>query len=70
MRKVGLAVPVACPGVPSEILDPRTTWSNAVAYDEQAHKLAEMFVRNFKTFESQVSQDIREAGPQVVSIVA
>ena len=43
----GLAVPVACPNVPSEILDPRRTWPDAAAYDRKAAELAGMFVRNF-----------------------
>ena len=36
----GFAVPTACPGVPSEVLDPRATWSDPEAYDRQARELA------------------------------
>lgn len=39
----GLHVPKVCPGVPSEILDPRQTWRNKEAYDAQAHKLRAMW---------------------------
>ncbi len=59
-----LQVPEACPGVPSEILDPRSTWKDKHAYDEQAKKVAEMFVNNFKQFEEKTSPDIRNAGPR------
>ena len=59
----GIAVPMECPNVPSEVLNPRSTWENRSAYDETAAKLAGMFVENFKVFESQVSEDIRKAGP-------
>jgi phosphoenolpyruvate carboxykinase (ATP) len=59
----GLAVPQTVPGVPTEILDPRATWSDPVAYDAQAKKLAEMFRTNFEKFGS-VAAAIRAAGPQ------
>jgi phosphoenolpyruvate carboxykinase (ATP) len=58
-------VPTACPGVPSEVLDPRSTWPDAGRYDEQAKMLARLFVDNFKTFESDVAGAVKEAGPKV-----
>ncbi|MEP7289181.1 MAG: phosphoenolpyruvate carboxykinase [Chloroflexota bacterium] len=61
----GLAVPVSCPGVPSEVLDPRSTWTDHAAYDAQAHKLASMFTENFKNFAEQVPEPVKAAGPQV-----
>ena len=57
-------VPASCPGVPNEVLDPRSTWPDAAAYDEQARKLAKMFVENFKTFENDVAPSVKEAGPR------
>ena len=59
----GLAVPGAVPGVPSEVLDPRGTWPDPAAYDEQAQKLALMFRKNFEKF-GDATDEIREAGPQ------
>jgi len=59
-----LDVPRSCPGVPQEVLKPRTTWRNQADYDEQAHKLARMFVENFKTFEDDAAPDIKAAGPK------
>jgi phosphoenolpyruvate carboxykinase (ATP) len=59
----GLAVPQTVPNVPTEILDPRGTWTDTAAYDAQAKKLAEMFRKNFEKFGS-VATKIRDAGPQ------
>jgi phosphoenolpyruvate carboxykinase (ATP) len=58
-----LDIPSSCPEVPTEVLKPRATWASGAAYDEQAAKLARMFVDNFKTFERGVSADVLAAGP-------
>jgi phosphoenolpyruvate carboxykinase (ATP) len=63
-RIFGLNMPASAPGVPDEILDPRETWPDKDAYDEQARKLAGLFKENFERFESAVSEDVRRAGPQ------
>ena len=61
----GMLIPVSCPDVPDEILNPKNTWANATAYDEAAKKLATEFIRNFKKYASGVSQEIRAAEPTV-----
>jgi phosphoenolpyruvate carboxykinase (ATP) len=58
-------MPESCPGVPAEVLDPRGTWSNARAYDEQAARLAQMFIENFKKFEHDAPPPVKAAGPTV-----
>ena len=59
----GLTIPTECRDVPNEVLNPRGTWPDAAKYDEQAHKLAEMFRKNFEKFGS-VDPAIRDAGPK------
>ena len=61
----GFAVPVSVPGVDARILDPRSTWADAAAYDRQAKKLVSMFVDNFGKFESHVDATVLGAAPQV-----
>lgn len=48
----GLSIPVACPGVPAEILNPRTAWADKESYDETARRLVKNFRRNFAQYES------------------
>lgn len=43
----GIAVPTEVPGVPSNVLKPRSTWPDPVAYDRQAAMLAGMFREAF-----------------------
>jgi phosphoenolpyruvate carboxykinase (ATP) len=61
----GVAVPVTVPGVPSEVLRPRSTWSDPAAYDAKAHELAEMFAENFADYADGVPEAVRLAGPRV-----
>jgi phosphoenolpyruvate carboxykinase (ATP) len=61
----GLAVPTACPNVPSEMLLPRNTWADKAGYDAMAKKLAALFNDNFKKFADQASEEVRRAGPQL-----
>jgi len=58
-----LDMPTSCPGVPDSVLDPRSTWPDPAQYDEQARKLAKMFIDNFVTFESDVATSVKSAGP-------
>ncbi len=60
----GLSVPQAMQDVPSEVLNPRNTWSDPEAYDAQAQRLVGMFKENFKQFEENVSEEIKAAGPR------
>ncbi|MCF8242317.1 MAG: phosphoenolpyruvate carboxykinase [Melioribacteraceae bacterium] len=59
----GLSVPKKVEGVPEEVLYPKQTWKDQNAYDEMAKKLVTMFHDNFKEFEDDVEDEIKNAGP-------
>lgn len=57
----GFAVVMACPGVPAEILIPRETWPDPVAFDAMARRLAGLFRENFRAYESSASDELKAA---------
>jgi len=52
-----------CPGVPDELLDPRSTWKDAKAYDAKAQELAAKFRENFVQFADCEPAGVAAAGP-------
>ncbi len=58
----GIAVPLQCPGVPGEILNPRQTWKDPAAYDHAAVKLAGMFETSFHENAPDAPPQIKHAG--------
>jgi phosphoenolpyruvate carboxykinase (ATP) len=61
----GVLVPEGCPGVPAEVLRPSATWKNQAEYDAQARRLAGLFREDFRQYEAQASEAVRQAGPRV-----
>ena len=62
----GISMPTNCPGVPSEILNPKNTWADKNKYDEKARDLARLFITNFEKYASGVSNEILSAAPVVI----
>jgi len=60
----GVGVPVSCPEVPEQVLQPRNTWKDKEAYDRQAKDLARRFNENFKKYEAGVSEAVRAVAPK------
>jgi phosphoenolpyruvate carboxykinase (ATP) len=60
----GFAIPKECPGIPSQLLNPRNTWTDKNAYEEKANYLASLFIKNFEKYSSGVTDDILAAAPK------
>jgi phosphoenolpyruvate carboxykinase (ATP) len=58
----GLRIPVSCPDVPAQVLNPRNAWADKQAYDRTAADLASRFEANFHQFEAHPA--VRAAGPR------
>ncbi|MGN6418407.1 MAG: phosphoenolpyruvate carboxykinase (ATP) [Pseudobacter sp.] len=61
----GMAIPEGCPGVPTELLDPRNTWADKAAYDAAAKNLASQFIKNFEKYAAGVQEEILAAAPKI-----
>lgn len=60
-----LSFPTFCPNVPTEILNPKTTWENKDAYDNKANELAKAFVNNFEQYANAASDSVLAAAPKI-----
>lgn len=60
----GVSMPGFCPGVPSEILDPRNTWDDKEAYDTKANHLAHSFNKNFEMYADYANEEILSGAPK------
>ncbi|GAA4426950.1 phosphoenolpyruvate carboxykinase (ATP) [Pontibacter saemangeumensis] len=61
----GVDMPDSCPGVPSEILNPRNTWQKKEEYDAKAFHLASKFIDNFRKYAAFASVEILAGAPLV-----
>ena len=59
-----LMVPTEVPGVPSDLLQPRLTWTDGEAFDTQAKRLASMFIANFTKYSDGVDTAVVDSGPR------
>ncbi len=63
----GFEVPIVCPDVPDDILEPSNSWGEKDEYWKKYDALAARFIENFKLFKSGCSQTVIDAGPKRVS---
>ncbi|MEW5829206.1 MAG: phosphoenolpyruvate carboxykinase (ATP), partial [Chloroflexota bacterium] len=61
----GFEVPMTCPEVPAEVLDPSTSWPDKDEYDKKYRQLAARFVDNIKKFKDATPPEVMAAGPKV-----
>jgi phosphoenolpyruvate carboxykinase (ATP) len=57
-----LQIPVSCPDVPAQVLNPRNAWADKQDYDRTAADLAARFAKNFEQFDA--PEAVRAAGPK------
>ncbi len=60
----GMMMPTSCPNVPSEILNPRNTWTDKADYDAKAKELAKQFIKNFEKYAAGVNEETIAAAPK------
>jgi phosphoenolpyruvate carboxykinase (ATP) len=58
-------VPVSCPGVPDEVLNPASSWPSEEAYMKRYRSLASRFIDNFKKFADQSTPEVIASGPEI-----
>lgn len=61
-----LNIPTALPGVDTNILDPRNTYTNVADWDAKARDLAARFIKNFEKYtDNEEGKALVAAGPQL-----
>ena len=63
-RLFGFEVPLSCPDVPEEVLDPSTSWGNKDEYWKRYDALVARYLENFKLFADGCPPEILAAGPK------
>ena len=61
----GFDVPTSCPDVPTEALDPASSWQDKSEHEQKYKLLAQKFIDNFKNFEDRAVKSVIDAGPKV-----
>ena len=61
-----LAIPKNVNNIPSDLLDPRSTWDTLDNWNKKAHDLAILFINNFKKFcDDDHGKKLVDSGPQI-----
>jgi phosphoenolpyruvate carboxykinase (ATP) len=60
----GFEVPLTCPDVPDDVLEPANSWGSKKEYWKRYDALAARFVENFKFFADKCAPEVVKAGPK------
>lgn len=63
----GFDIPVKCPGVPDEILNPASAWEDKEAYTVSMNILVKCFLDNMEKYHDSTTAEVLEAGPVLIS---
>ena len=61
----GLPFPLSCPGVPSDLLDPSSSWADKADFRRTQAELAALFSKNFTKYASACTAEVVACGPKV-----
>jgi phosphoenolpyruvate carboxykinase (ATP) len=57
-------IPLTCPNVPADVLDPSNAWGNKEEYWMKYDALASRYIENFKAFTDGCPDEIINSGPK------
>ena len=63
-RLFGFEVPLSCPDVPEDVLDPSNSWGSQDEYWKRYDALAARYIENFKLFADGCPPEVLAAGPK------
>ncbi len=63
----GFEVPLTCPEVPEDVLEPSNAWGNKKEYWERYDSLAARYIENFRMFTEGIPKEVVDAGPKRLS---
>jgi phosphoenolpyruvate carboxykinase (ATP) len=63
-RLFGFEVPLSCPDVPEDVLDPSTSWGSQDEYWKRYDALAARYIENFKLFADGCPPEVAAAAPK------
>lgn len=59
----GFSVPLTCPNVPEDVLEPSNAWGNKTEYWKKYDALAARYIENFKLYAEGCPEQVKAAGP-------